>query len=375
LLSDVEITYRTKNNRPVSDSYEDDRVEMSPEFKAALVAIGVIGLTVCAATITALLYYRKHKLIVASQPKMMMLIMVGCLLAFARVINATAEITSATCTAGLWLAHSAFVIIFCTLTIKTWRVHKLLNASLKRVRFTEMDALRILFTIFLAFCVYMAFFTWFGEPHVSSMSSVEHNLKTKLMQCSMTYPEFHTVLFVWEALLLIAGSYLAYKVRDAPDAINEAKYIAMAVGIITVICSLVFPIVFLIGLTPANKQLIASMSIGIAGIAVMSIIFVPKILLAHHTAPELDIWGKRSGATSSVQVQSSYAPTRSNVGNAVINPEGSVDANNVVCCTAPSNAAVLVGDEETGVKNGGEEVVAVSSGTTRKMEKLVSFDD
>jgi hypothetical protein len=137
----------------------------------------------------------------------------------------------------------------------------------------------------------------------------------------------------------------------------------------------VFPIVFLIGLTPANKQLIASMSIGIAGIAVMSIIFVPKILLAHHTAPELDIWGKRSGATSSAQVQSSYAPTRTIVGNAVISPEGSVDTNNVVSFTAPSNAAVLVGDEETGVKNGGEEVVAVSSGTTRKMEKLVSFDD
>ena len=49
--------------------------------------------------------------------------------------------------------------------------------------------------------------------------------------------------------------------------------------VIVMICALVFPIVFLIQLTPAIQQLIASASFAIAGLISLMIFFAPKLLL------------------------------------------------------------------------------------------------
>jgi hypothetical protein len=48
--------------------------------------------------------------------------------------------------------------------------------------------------------------------------------------------------------------------------------------IIVMLSSLVFPIVLLIGLVPTLQQIITSTAIGIANIAAISIMFVPKLL-------------------------------------------------------------------------------------------------
>jgi len=139
--------------------------------------------------------------------------------------------------------------------------------------------------------------TAFGEIRLSNVASTEHNQKTRLMKCAMTYPEMHTALFIVEALILMVRIFLLlYKTKDAPDAVNEAQYISSASALITIVCSLVFPLIFLIGsITPPTRQLIATMSFGIVTISVMCIIFIPKIIIVlNNPTPTKDIWNSSS---------------------------------------------------------------------------------
>ena len=74
---------------------------------------------------------------------------------------------------------------------------------------------------------YMVALTIVGQPHKSSKITVLSNQRTLDVRCSFVYPEFQIALFVIEAIILCAGAKLCWAVKDAPDAVNESKYIAI----------------------------------------------------------------------------------------------------------------------------------------------------
>jgi hypothetical protein len=208
------------------------------------------------------------------------------------VIIGGLSITDETCTAALWCGHIGFLLVFVTLTMKSYRLHRLMG-TLKRLKFTENQAVASCLTVVFVGVLYLISMTLVANIHASSNATVESNRKTRLLKCSMDIPEIHTALYVFESALLLTGFYYAYKTKDAPDSVNEAKFISGASALITIVCALVFPVLFLIsGLTPATKQLMDSMAIGLVTIAVMSIIFVPKIQMVL-TLPATSSWAGR----------------------------------------------------------------------------------
>eukprot|EP01035_Chromulina_nebulosa_P019616 gene19616-25525_t len=71
---------------------------------------------------------------------------------------------------------------------------------------------------------------------------------------------------------------LCLAVKDVPDAVNESKFIAIAITFILMLSVLVFPIVFLLGLEPVIYQIIATVSFGVAAIVTVNAIFLPKAI-------------------------------------------------------------------------------------------------
>lgn len=326
LVLTEKFTYRS--NAIPEDHLPDIYVELDNPLKYLLFAIGGLSLLICLFFAGSLVYFRQHRYMRASQLKLMSLILSGGILTSGRVINAGLSITNSSCISGLWLGHMGFLLVFITLSVKTYRLYRMLG-TLKRVKFTEPQAIAICATVMMIAGIYMAFMTSFGNIHESDNASISSNRKTRLMKCAMDIPEFQTILFASEALLLMTGFYFAYKTKDAPDNVNEAKFIAAAVTLITVVCSLVFPVIFLIsGITPATRQLIASMSIGLVTIAVMLIIFLPKlhVVLTVASDSQDNQWTNNSldaagnSRVASVSVKSATSKRYSNP-SAAISPE------------------------------------------------------
>ncbi len=307
ILNDMEITYRTKSGYPAREQPPDEYVGLSGPVRYFLLSLGVFSLLLCVIFSGLVYYYKQHKYLRASQLRIMSLILVGGMFSSGRVIVASLPITTPTCITGLWLGHIGFLLVFITLSVKTYRLYRLLGA-LKRVKFTESQAIHICLGVVSLACVYLSFMTAFGEIRLSDVATSEHNQKTRLMKCAMTYPEMHTTLFVVESLILMIGFYFAYKTKDAPDAVNEAQYISAAAALITIVCSLVFPLIFLIGsITPPTRQLIATMSFGIVTIGVMCIIFIPKIIIVlNNPTPTKDLWTANSSQSNNSQLDSTH---------------------------------------------------------------------
>jgi hypothetical protein len=69
--------------------------------------------------------------------------------------------------------------------------------------------------------------------------------------------------------------------KDVPDLVNEAKPIAAATMVIFVLCTLVFPLVFVIGLDPITRQFVVTVSIALAIISTLVILFLPKLFVLY----------------------------------------------------------------------------------------------
>jgi gamma-aminobutyric acid type B receptor len=152
---------------------------MPPASQITLFVVAGILFLVTAFFTFMVVTYRQTKLIKASQPPMMAFILFGEILGGIRVIVAGLPITDATCTAGLWLAHMAFVFVFGALFIKTWRINAIINgAGLKRVRITSKDVLRLMLVVILFFSVYMALLTGIGKPQYSTIAVTVSNQTT-----------------------------------------------------------------------------------------------------------------------------------------------------------------------------------------------------
>jgi hypothetical protein len=222
------IIYATESNTPTSDTRTTIVVTLNNGLRVLLFVLGALVLVLVAGVCFFLYFYRSSKLIKASQPMMMYFILLGEVIGGARVINTGLEITDHTCTAGIWLGHMAFFLVFGCLFLKTWRIHKLVNnPTLKRIKITVYDILRMLFVMQLCVIIYLIILTMVGKPHRSDISSTSSNQTTELVRCSFVNPNFHTALFAIEGVIVIIGARLCWAVKDVPDAINEAKYIAM----------------------------------------------------------------------------------------------------------------------------------------------------
>jgi hypothetical protein len=290
--------------------------------RAVFFAIGAVNFLIVLIISGSLFTYRTTKLIKASQPGMMCFILLGGAIGSIRVINTGLDITDSSCISGLWLGHLSFVLVFGGLLIKTWRVNRIINSiSLKRVKITASDVFKMMLVVLAFAVIYMSLLTWVGLPHQSALTIEKSNHATRYLRCTFVYSQFHSALFALEAFILLYGAmsvqymtnitfiYLIYivtifrlcwKTKNVPDAVNESKFIAfgkkslsssfleilyvmvyieiLAMGIIVLISSLVFPIVLLIGLMPTLQQIITTIAIFIANIAAIVIMFSPKIL-------------------------------------------------------------------------------------------------
>lgn len=217
LNCDYMIEYNSKNNQKPSDTKPDILMLTSDTMIVFLQAIGAIGVVYVLGISIVLFYRRNSKLMKASQPPMVAIVLLGEILAFIRVFFGGEHPTPEICIKHFWYGHLAFVMVFGGLSFKTWRVYKIIsNTSLKRVRISAFDVLRrtlilISFTVVYIIIVQTVAVSTIKETHITIS-----NQSTYHIDCHFKYHQLETALYVLEALLLVYGANLCNAAKDAP---------------------------------------------------------------------------------------------------------------------------------------------------------------
>lgn len=227
VVCDTEFEYRTADNQPGSDTPPDIILRYPVQNVGSLIAVGTLVIICVLGSFSIIVKYRMSRLIRASSPAMIYIIHFGCLIGGIRTAIGGVNITDFSCCAVFWTGHLAFGVTFSALLVKTWRVHKVVNnKTLKRVRITGNQTVYMTCGMILGLCFYLLIATIVGKPHVDYVTIEYANQVSHMPICSFVYPELSTTLMVIEAASLMYGARLCYATKDAPDAINEAYFIA-----------------------------------------------------------------------------------------------------------------------------------------------------
>jgi ABC-type branched-subunit amino acid transport system substrate-binding protein len=201
--------------------------QMSIGLSAAQYVLGaILSLLVFVCTVF-LVVNRRTKLIKSSQPVLWYSILVGGLIAALRVFIGGTVKNDILCMSQFWSGHLAFVLVIGSLFVKGYRVHCIVNTkTLRRVKFTAGDAMKILSSIVGMTIIYLIFALAFGQPHLHHQTSVVSNQETIEESCSMQNAQYQTALFAAEFVLLIVAFWVCWETRNVPDVVNESKLIS-----------------------------------------------------------------------------------------------------------------------------------------------------
>eukprot|EP01036_Dinobryon_divergens_P034899 gene34899-45165_t len=272
--------FNTRDGSPPIDEAPVREVQLDDAAVMGLRVAGSLTLVVVLFFIAVLELCKETRLIKTSQPAMMKMVLFGACLACIRVLLATIDITDTTCIVGKWLGHLSFAFVFMALVLKVWRVDAVVNSGFRKVKVTTVQIQRMLGMAMALFCVYLAADTIYSKPHRSYDESFDGHTTIRLIKCANESQTMSLVLYVIEGVLLVAGARLCWSTRDVPDAVNESRYIAMAMYVIVFVCAVIFPIVYLkIDPTPAILLTVMAVGYVIATLGCVLLLFGPKTAL------------------------------------------------------------------------------------------------
>ena len=303
-------------NSPDGISVPVDRLEdfiqlVPPPLKGFLLAIAAFTFVTAMFIITVLYVVKAQtRLVKASQPAMMMYILVGVIFAAIRIALAGFDPTDGLCHVDIWSGHLAFAGVFFAMILKAWRVHKIVLGGLRRVKITSFQVMCYNTVLISIVAIILVIYSAIGHPHVEYVTVpmiTGNNLQKPY--CTTDMPGFDYVLYAIEgdchsflliplnppflqtiklthvlchnnlsvACALMVATYLCYKTKDTPDAVNESKFIALAVFLIVFISIAGLPIVLSLPLDPYLSQMIIGLGFFIATMGANGFYFGQKM--------------------------------------------------------------------------------------------------
>lgn len=224
--------------------------------------------------------------------------------------------------------------------MKTWRVHLIVNASMKKVKISVANVLGITLTIILAFLIYIACVQGLGNIRRDYVKTYLGRLQYQYNPtCVNDQSGMVSALYVIEAILLGQGGRLCYLTRNAPDSVNDSRSIASTTYIIIFLCCIIGPIVWLIQLDPYIANFLIGIGFAVGTITGICVLLGPKFLMIFRGATvdskfnviyKSSITGKKIATDDSNVIDPALTPNDPDVTKLKIG-RGHYDENSVVC--------------------------------------------
>jgi hypothetical protein len=234
-FSSVEITggchdilWGTPGNAIPVDRDSPIHQAMPPTLQSLLIALALIQIVAALFFAFTLIYFKKKRLLRASQPVMMWFVLLAGIYSAVRIYLASTPIESSTCVAKFWMGHMAFTGII-ALMLKTLRVHLLVNSSgFRRLKITTVQVVMWTAIVIAVMMLYMAVVTAISTPRAFELVTIAVTGQyTYSPYCATANASFDYVLYIYEVLILFSAAKLAFDTKDVPDAINESQIVAL----------------------------------------------------------------------------------------------------------------------------------------------------
>ena len=262
----------------------------------------LFGLVVVAALVFAMwtIINRKVRVVQVSQPLFLIMMAIGVLIMGSSLVpmsfgnggdpsQESRGILS--CMSVPWLGCIGFTITFATLHLKLQRVYRLFRSSksFQRVKVTERDVMAPLLILLAANIAILLAWT-FLDPLVyvrRDYPGVDGWGRTiaSYGACRSRQPAAYLVpLAVVNIGVLLLANWNAYRARGIESEFSESKHIAIAMGSLLQALLSGVPISFVVRDLPKAFYLVLAFTVFITCMAVLFVIFVPKIMIAENFA-------------------------------------------------------------------------------------------
>jgi hypothetical protein len=242
---------------------------------------------------------RKLRVIKASQPLFLVIILIGVILMISTILpfsvedsdHYDVESVSKACMAYPWLLTLGFATSFAALLSKTWRINKIFSSGFRFTRnvVTAWDVLTPVALLLSANILVLSLWTFQAPMQFVRQSHIGTDEWNRVVStygvCTSPHglPFMITILLLNSALLVVAN-YQAYQARNIQSEFSESKYIAIVMGSMLQAGIIGIPIVFLDYDEPRVVYVVTTLTIFFVCLSILIFIFIPKILFVKQYA-------------------------------------------------------------------------------------------
>ncbi|KAI2493752.1 G-protein coupled GABA receptor [Fragilaria crotonensis] len=251
--------------------------------------MGIVILGSCAAFVW-MIFYRNERAIRSSQPLFLFMVAFGSLVMASCIIPLSVEEPvpesglDAACMAAPWLYVSGAVIAFSSLLAKTRGVrHAYMNPNLDFIHVTTFDILGTFFVLFMANFIVMI--TWqlvapleWTRVDRDSTDVFDRAVESYGLCTNDGALPFVVVIVIMNIGVLIVANWWAYQARNIETEYHESRYIGIAMASILQAWGMGIPILIVVWDNPQAKFFVEAGIIFVTALAVLLLIFIPKIL-------------------------------------------------------------------------------------------------
>lgn len=278
----------------------------------------VIGLTLfVTVSVTSMLFSlwtllnRTIRVVQMAQPEFLLMIAFGCMVLASTLIPLSMEHvnevgSSAICMASPWLLCLGFSISFAALFAKTRRINNVIEASrsFRRASITQVDAAKPLWALLLVNIIVLTVWTVVDPLLYTRKDAPGTDEWNRVIEtygaCESTDSAlpYVLVLAILNVGVLLLANYEAYRARNLDSEFSETQYIAIAMASLLQACVIGMPVILLVQDNPLALYLTMGCMLFFVCIAILCLIFVPKMQAAIKTGsgsrPSLTTWNGKS---------------------------------------------------------------------------------
>jgi hypothetical protein len=143
----------------------------------------------------------------------------------------------------MWSFHLFFAVALAPLFVKVWRINQLvgLSKSMRRRSISNCKAAMYTLPVIMAQAAILLTFTFADPPKRTEVNVYNNGMVVQRAFCERETNAFLITEFIFEAVFVLAGCWLAYRTRNLDENFGEAKQLMFAmyniafVGVIIVL--------------------------------------------------------------------------------------------------------------------------------------------
>jgi hypothetical protein len=274
--------YRDGSTELPSDSPPDIILYMNAGLKYLLYALAIISVFPYLVSLVLFVLNPTSKTVKNSQPFSIMVIILGACFASISIFLVATEPDSSICIGIVWFENLAYVLIFNSIFVKMWRIHKIVNnKTLKRMKISWVDILKIVAAQLALVVVLLAIATGTSSFDIEYEYSVSQNQRYLKPTCSgvtAVSMVFFNIIYFYQLATLVVCIYYVYLIRHVPPAVNETSALVSCLSASVFIIIAAVVLILALNLDPFITRLIRGLCYFSVLANIFSSLFLPKIV-------------------------------------------------------------------------------------------------